>query len=83
MKSIGLEEFIQKTLKINKSMNEIELRNDLLNAINLKKNNEKCTICGSPIWAIGTAISEWNGCFTCITGEANSSEDFEIDIVNY
>jgi hypothetical protein len=36
-------------------------------------------VCGEPIWATGTAIVGWNGCFTCISGENDDSEDFEIE----
>jgi hypothetical protein len=34
--------------------------------------------CGAPIWAIGSAVVG-NACFTCITGEADPSSDYEID----
>lgn len=34
-----------------------------------------------PIWAIGTAIAGWHSCFTCLTGEADDSVDYEIDKV--
>ena len=47
-----------------------------------KKSGVKCSNCGRPIWAIGSALEGWDGCFTCITGESNSSEDYEIDTVN-
>ena len=33
------------------------------------------------MWAAGTAIVGWNGCFNCITGESDNSEDYEIDSV--
>ncbi len=39
------------------------------------------TVCGQPIWAIGSATVDWDGCFTCITGEADESEDYEIESV--
>jgi hypothetical protein len=34
--------------------------------------------CGEPIWVIGSAEAG-HACFTCITGEADPSEDYEID----
>jgi len=49
--------------------------------VQAKKSSAVCSQCGSPIWAIGTATVSWNGCFTCITGEADNSDDFEIDSV--
>jgi len=36
-------------------------------------------ICGAPIWAVGSAITGTNMCFTCTTGEADDSEDYEIE----
>ena len=36
-------------------------------------------ICGAPIWAAGSAITGTNMCFTCTTGEAADSEDYEIE----
>ena len=39
----------------------------------------KCMICGAPIWAAGSAITGSNLCFTCTTGEANDSDDYEIE----
>ncbi|MDR2074191.1 MAG: hypothetical protein LBP36_02355 [Oscillospiraceae bacterium] len=44
-----------------------------------KKDGAVCNQCGQPIWAIGTAIVGWDGCFTCISGEADNSEDYEIE----
>jgi len=38
----------------------------------------QCTQCGAPIWVL--AASEVGlMCFTCITGEADPSSDYEID----
>ena len=36
--------------------------------------------CGEPIWVIGSAVAG-HACFTCITGEATPSGDYEIDEV--
>ena len=38
--------------------------------------HNKTTI--SEIWAIGSAIGDFDGCFTCITGEGDDSGDYEI-----
>jgi hypothetical protein len=40
------------------------------------KAGERCD-CGEPIWVIGSAVAG-HMCFTCITGSANDSEDYEI-----
>jgi hypothetical protein len=37
-------------------------------------------VTAGPIWAIGSAVVG-NACFTCITGEADPSSDYEIDEV--
>ena len=57
------------------------LRRALVDAVNAKKNGTKCHNCGQPIWAAGTSIVGWNGCFSCITGESDNSDDYEIDSV--
>ena len=46
----------------------------------LKRKNEGacCQVCGQSIWAIGSAIGGFDGCFKCITGESDDSGDYEI-----
>lgn len=34
--------------------------------------------CGSPIWVAGSALVGSYMCFTCLTGEADGSDDFEV-----
>ena len=53
------------------------LKKDLLYFKQLKLKGEKC-ICGNPIWIIGSAISG-KACFTCITGERDFSDAYEIE----
>jgi hypothetical protein len=39
-----------------------------------------CIVCGNtPIWAACSCIVEWAGCFSCITGESDASEDYEVE----
>lgn len=78
---ISIDEFVELTEKNNPGTNKKELKESLSEAVNLKQKGVKCDVCGSSIWAIGTSIVGWNGCFTCITGEADNSEDYEIDKV--
>ncbi len=78
---ISIDEFVKKHIKTNPSENAADLKASLTEAADKKKNGFKCSQCGQPVWAIGTAIVGWNGCFTCITGEADCSEDYEIDSV--
>ncbi len=41
------------------------------------KEGKGCANCGAPIWVIGSAL-RGRTCFTCATGEAVPSEDYEI-----
>jgi len=75
-KKISVDKFIEDYKKINPQSDIKELKNDLLYFKDLKSKGEKCN-CGNPIWIVGSAISG-KGCFTCITGETNSSKDYEI-----
>jgi hypothetical protein len=83
MISISINEFAKSYVKNNKGEDLQEIKIKLKSASENKKAGAVCITCGSPIWAIGTAISESNGCFTCITGETDSSEDYEIGEVNF
>lgn len=81
MVPIELEEFLNQFLNGNPGENKKDIRKKLVAAVETKQNGAACINCGNPIWAIGSAVSEWNGCFTCITGESDSSGDYEIDTV--
>jgi len=73
---ISVDDFIEK-YKMNNPKEDIKkLRNDLLHFRKLKREGVKCN-CGDTIWVIGSAISG-KGCFTCITGESDFSDDYEI-----
>jgi len=58
--------------KENRSALETALRASLAAAL-----RGECCECGEPIWALGSAIVG-RGCFTCITGDASPSGDYEI-----
>lgn len=78
---ISIDEFL-KSYKVNNPKEDVKNLRKVLTAVVLdKKNGAVCNQCGQPIWAIGSAVVGWNGCFTCITGEADNSEDCEIDSV--
>ena len=77
MHPISIEEFADMAIKSNKDMN----KNDLIKALRPleeKNNGAKCIVCGSPIWAAGSAITGTHMCFSCTTLEADDSEDYEI-----
>jgi hypothetical protein len=83
MISISIKEFL-KSYKKNSPLADIKEIEIFLNqAIKDKKDGAICIACGRPIWAIGSAICDIHMCFTCITGEANDSKDYEINEVNY
>lgn len=81
MVPIRLDEFLNQLVKVNSGENKRAIRQKLMAIVEDKQNGATCIQCGNPIWAIGSAVVGWNGCFTCITGEANSSDDYEIDVV--
>lgn len=76
---ISVEEFADAVVKNNKDANRKELIASLREALAAKRNGARCMICGAPIWAAGSAVTRTNMCFTCTTGEADDSEDYEIE----
>ena len=73
---IRLEHYVALHLKNNPGDKAGEVRSQLQSALKAYHAGARCE-CGEPIWVIGSA---WTGhmCFTCITGEAHPSEDYEI-----
>lgn len=78
---ISVEDFLKSYQENNPKEDIVNLRKVLVDTVAAKKNGAVCHQCGQPIWTIGSAICGWNGCFICITGEADNSEDLEIDSV--
>ena len=74
---ISFEGFVRLHLAANPDEDNAEFRRRLRDAVEAKRAGERCE-CGEPIWAIGSAVSGY-ACFTCITGDADASEDYEID----
>ena len=74
---IKMHDYVKKHLKSNPGTKAAELTEQLQSALNDYKDGHRCSICGAPIWVIG-ASQVGLMCFTCITGEANPSSDFEI-----
>jgi hypothetical protein len=75
-KVITVNKFVNLYKKRNPNTNSDELKKDLIYFKKLKLNGEKCG-CGNTIWIVGSAIAG-KGCFTCITGETDSKNDYEI-----
>jgi len=78
---VSIEDFLKAHQRNNPSEDMKTVRANLEQSVLARKNGAVCAQCGSPIWVIGSATVGWNGCFTCITGEADDSEDYEIDSV--
>ena len=77
---ITIDEFIKSYMKRNPKENGAKIREALIRAVDAKKAGAVCSVCDRPIWAIGSVTGTYR-CFTCITGEADNSEDYEIDSV--
>jgi hypothetical protein len=78
MIKISIKEYAKKHVKCNPKTNLKEVELGLKDAVKRKKSGAKCNVCGAPIWAIGSAVGGFDGCFTCITGEYDDSEDYEV-----
>lgn len=74
---ISINEYVKKHMDNNPSANEKELRKRLKLALKDYKNGVKCS-CGNDIWVIGSSVVG-NRCFTCITGESDPQDDYEIE----
>ncbi len=76
---ISLGQYVEIHLKSNPGSSREEVTEALTDALQAYKNGTRCSNCGNPIWVIGSAFSGFEGCFTCITSEADPKEDYEID----
>ena len=75
---ISFDAYVDLHMRSNpKDMTRAEVISALRSALTAHKNGATCD-CGNPIWVIGSAFAG-NACFTCITGEAYSDGDYEID----
>jgi hypothetical protein len=73
---ISFEAYVEKHLQANPGDSRKEITAALKAALDAFKSGQRCE-CGNPIWVIGSAVAG-NACFTCITGSADPTEDFEI-----
>jgi len=76
---ISVKKFADMVIKNNTGYNRRELVKTLRDTLAAKNSGAKCMICGAPIWAAGSAITGSYMCFTCTTGEADDSDDYEIE----
>lgn len=75
---ISVEKYADMVMKHNKDYKRRELVDALNQSLRAKEAGATCMICGAPIWAAGSAITGTNMCFSCTTGEADDSDDYEI-----
>ena len=68
----------KKLHKENPQIAVVEWIKKLSDAEDLKNRLAKCQ-CGAPIWIVGTALLGSPMCFTCITGNVDSTDDFELE----
>jgi len=73
---IKLGDYVRLFLKSNRGETAKEVTARLRSALEAYQAGARCD-CGEPIWVIGSAEAG-HACFTCITGEADPSEDYEI-----
>ena len=73
---IQFNEYVKLHLRSNPKENAADLTARLRSALEDYKAGRRCD-CGEPIWVIGSAQVGLM-CFTCITGESDLDEDYEI-----
>lgn len=79
MLPIKIKEFAKKYVETNKDEKLDDVIKRLEESLERKNSGVKCSCCGSsPIWALGSALGGFEGCFTCITGETDDSNDYEV-----
>lgn len=74
---ISFTDYVAMHLEANPGDDRAEVVANLAEALAAFKSGATCS-CGEPIWVIGSAFVG-RACFTCISGEADSSQDYEID----
>ena len=79
MVPISIERFAEMTAAGNPDIDCESLAASLRETLAAKKNGAKCMVCGSPIWAAGSAVTGSYMCFSCTTLEADDSEDYEVE----
>ncbi len=73
---VRLDKYVQLHLKNNPGVVAAEVTARLQSTLEAYKAGRR-GCCGAPIWVIGSAEAGLS-CFTCITGEVEHSDDYEI-----
>jgi hypothetical protein len=75
---ISLKKYVELHLESNPGASRGEVIEALQRTLQAYKQGVRWC-CGNPIWVLGAAFSGFNGCFTCVIGEAYPEDDYEID----
>jgi len=74
---ISIDDYVQKHLAANPGVERADLVQRLRTALDAARAGARCA-CGEPIWVLGSAEAG-RSCFSCTTGEADPSGDYEIE----
>ncbi len=76
---ISIAEFVKQTVGANSDTNASDFTDACREMLRHKRNG---AICGKvPIWAVGSAVTGTAMCFTCMTGDFDDGEDYEIESI--
>ncbi|WP_160693316.1 hypothetical protein [Clostridium sp. C2-6-12] len=79
MVPIKIKESAKKYVETNKDEKLDDVIKRLEESLERKNSGVKCSCCkSSPIWALGSALGGFEGCFTCIACETDDSSDYEV-----
>ena len=70
---------LKKHMKIQGYKKDSQRHKNIIHYLKLREKQTPCEVCGNiPIWVAGSSLCDWPGCFTCITGESDASDDYEV-----
>ena len=78
LKMITIKKYAKKHIESNPGSTIDDVKESLQAAVERQRDGASCAVCEQPIWALGSAFSGFDGCFTCITGESDDSGDYEV-----
>lgn len=78
MINVSIEEYADIVANANSRLERERVVEWLKQSLESKKNGAICIRCGKPIWAAGSAITGRYMCFSCLTGERNDTDDYEV-----
>ncbi|MCR3921392.1 MAG: hypothetical protein NUK65_02605 [Firmicutes bacterium] len=78
MNYISINDYAKKHVKHNAGESIKNVKERLRSTVARQEKGASCTVCGQPIWALGSTFSGFDGCFSCFTGESDDSNDYEV-----